>query len=165
MIITACQGIDKMDKPDNLIPEDKMVDILVDMSLLQAAKNYSQNKFQDLGIHVKKFVYKKYDIDSLALQESSDYYAENFSDYDRIYDSVKVRLERMKKEVDSLRVNEVKIEDSIKEARRDSLRIADSIAGVPDSLRVDQIERMPEVDSLPKADSLAEPPTVTIENN
>ncbi|HKJ48135.1 MAG TPA: hypothetical protein VJ973_03550, partial [Christiangramia sp.] len=75
-------------------------------------------------------------------EKSNNYYAEQYSDYERIYDSVKVRLQIMKIRLDSLRDVEIKIEDSIKLAKKDSLRSKDSVE--VDTLKVDSLK----VDSL-----------------
>ncbi|SDR79286.1 protein of unknown function [Christiangramia echinicola] len=157
----SCQDLKTTEKPEDLIPEEKMVDVLTEMALLHAARNYNKQKLEETGIKPDEYIYEKYDIDSLQFEKSNNYYAEQYSDYERIYDSVKVRLQIMKSRLDSLRDIEIKIEDSIKLSRKDSLKIKDSLE--VDSLKVDSLK----IDSLKikrldkvrnRRDSLIAPP-------
>ena len=36
--LVSCQDVERMEKPEDLIPKDKMADVLLEMSLLQGAK-------------------------------------------------------------------------------------------------------------------------------
>ena len=91
-------------KPDNLITKDKMIDILYDISLLEAIKIQNING----GINKKKaneYIYRKYKIDSIQFAKSNKYYASNLEEYKKMFEKVKERLnkenakveERMKK--------------------------------------------------------------------
>lgn len=113
-MLASCQDIDRTSKPDNLISEDKMVDILTELSLLQGARSYNKTLMEEKGINAYPYLTEKFQIDSTQLVQSSDYYAQNYRQYKRIYDRVKERLELLMAEYDSLREAE--------EAERDSLR-------------------------------------------
>ena len=135
----------KTEKPDDLIPEDKMIDVLTELSLVHAARNYNKFKLENTGINPDEYIYEKFDIDSLQFEKSNDYYSEQYTQYERIYDSVKARLQIMKSRLDSIREVEVRIEDSIKRVKKDSLRMkdslnveVDSIGGIPDDLKVNR---------------------------
>ncbi len=169
--VISCQEIDKADKPDNLIPEDKMIDILTELSIVNAARNFNKQKLEDLGINPDEYIYNKYKIDSLQFERSSDYYADNYLEYDRMYDSVKVRVERLKTKLDSLRDIEIAIRDSIAAVKKDSTKVADSLRDIVkmDSLDIEKFmkERFKAKDSmfkkkdslkLKKNDSLIAPP-------
>lgn len=41
LALTACQSIDDIKKPKNLIDKEKMADVLYDIALLNAGKSYS----------------------------------------------------------------------------------------------------------------------------
>jgi len=125
---SACQDVQKVEKPDNLIPEDKMVDIIAEISLMQSARNYNKSIFEKTGIEPQKHILKKYKVDSLQIKRSSDYYADNVSVYQRIYDSVKNRFEKMKVKLDSVQDRERTVKDSIAEIKQDSLRAVDSLS-------------------------------------
>jgi|SRR5699024_5946979 len=96
----SCQDIEKTPKPDNLIPEDKMVEILVDLAKVDAAFSISSKEYKKRGVVGREMILKKYDIDSVQLVKSNAYYAEDFKANQRIYEKVQAQLQ---KENDSLR--------------------------------------------------------------
>ncbi|TRO64315.1 DUF4296 domain-containing protein [Christiangramia sabulilitoris] len=154
----SCQNLEKTERPEDLIPEDQMIDVLTEIALLNAARNYNKQKLESTGIDPTGYVFAKYNIDSLQFERSNDYYAEQYSDYERIYDSVKVRLQVIKTRMDSLRAIEVKIEDSIKLARKDSLRRVDSLGlRIIDSVPVKTLKAINKDSIRQKKDSLIVP--------
>lgn len=112
--MVSCQSVDRMKKPKDLIPHDKMVDVLVEVSLLQAARNYNKVMLEEKGIDPEHYIWEKYDIDSLQFATSSQYYAQNYRQYERIYDRAKEQLEVYKIHYDSL--------EQLARQERDSLR-------------------------------------------
>ncbi|NJW53018.1 DUF4296 domain-containing protein [Salinimicrobium oceani] len=137
MLLTSCQEVKRMSKPDDLIAEDKMVEILTEISLLHGARSYNKNLMEEKGINPYPYLMKKFSIDSAQLVRSNNYYAENYKEYQKIYDRVQQRLEVLVKKYDSLRVIEEKIRDSIKELEKE-----DSLVGPEaDSLRQDSVFR------------------------
>ena len=112
--LLSCQDVNKMEKPDDLIPKDKMADVLLEMALLQGAKSADRRAFEETGLKPESYIWERFDIDSLQFVESSNYYAENYSEYQKIYLEVQQRLEVLQVTYDSLREIEQKKEDSIK---------------------------------------------------
>jgi len=111
-----------VEKPDNLIDKDEMVDIIYDLSLLEGIRSSNYNSLKERGINPAKYVYKKYNIDSLQFAKSDRYYASDIEVYAKIYEKVTARLENEKKLVDSL----VKVNpDPIKKMKpkKDSTRL------------------------------------------
>ena len=153
MFSVSCQDLKKTEKPEDLIPQDKMVDVLTEMSLMYAARNYNKQKLENTGIKPDKYIYEKFDIDSLQFERSNDYYSEQYAQYEQIYDSVKMRLQVLKTRLDSIREREVKIEDSIKLAQKDSIKALDSTE--IDSTKVDSLELKGSGDRTRRKDSLA----------
>ena len=124
-LVTGCQGIQKTDKPEDLISEDKMADVLTEIALLHGARSYNKQLMQEKGIDLDKFIFEKYGIDSLQFIQSNQYYSENYKKYQGIYSNVKERLEALKIEYDSLRVQEERRTDSLRaldKKEKDSLR-------------------------------------------
>lgn len=80
-------------KPNNLIPKDKMVSILYDISLLNAGRSINQNVLNEYGIVPMAYIYKKHSIDSLQLINSDTYYASLPTVYEAIYTEVKEKLD------------------------------------------------------------------------
>jgi len=85
-----------IEKPKNLIEKDKMIDVLYDISLLEAIKTQNING----GIKNKdanEYLYKKYNIDSTQLAQSNKYYAADVDEYKKMFEEVKARLEEQTK--------------------------------------------------------------------
>lgn len=126
MFLFSCQDIEETRKPEQLIPQDKMVDVLTDLSLLNSAKNYNKRHLEETGLRPKEFLYEKYNIDSLRLAESTMYYAQKPAELERIYTRVKNNLETLKRDLEVIKAEETRIEDSINALKEDgdSLRIS-----------------------------------------
>ena len=124
LTVLSCHDIERPQKPDNFIEQEKMTDILYDISLLRALKTYSVNDMRALGIEPDSFIYDKYEIDSLQLAQSIDYYSVNFNEYIAMWEEVGTRLTAQRDEIqfkqnelDSIRIEESKRRrDSIKKA-------------------------------------------------
>lgn len=84
---------DTIEKPKNLIEKDKMIDILYDLSLLEAIKTQNVSG----GINNKnanEYIYKKYKVDSIQLAASNKYYAVDVDEYKKMFAEVKSRLQK-----------------------------------------------------------------------
>ena len=110
----SCQDIERTPKPDNLIPEDKMVEVLTEISLLNGARTYNKAIMEEKGIDPYPYLMNKFGIDSAQLMQSNNYYAENYKQYQKIYDQVKIRLEVLLAKYDTLRATEERKQDSLK---------------------------------------------------
>tara|TARA_Y100000815_G_scaffold199627_1_gene183156 strand:- start:1201 stop:1671 length:471 start_codon:yes stop_codon:yes gene_type:complete len=126
LAVVSCHDIERPKKPDNFIEREEMTDILYDISLLRALKTYSVNDMRALGLEPDTFIYDKYDVDSLQLAQSIDYYSVNFNEYTSIWEEVNARLTAQRDEIqfeqndlDSIRIEESKRKrDSIKKANQ-----------------------------------------------
>ena len=144
-----------------------MIDVLTEIALLHAARNYNKQKLEATGTDLDTYIYEKFDIDSLQLERSINWYTEQYTQYERIYDSVKARIERKKNKLDSIREIEIKIEDSIKTAKKDSIKLLDSLKLNPrlrDSIRRDSIKRS-KLDSTKKDSLISSPVTIEDDSN
>jgi len=124
ILLVSCQNVEEIKKPDSLIPEQKMVEVLTDLAILNSAKNYNRRILEETGMPLKTFLYEKYQIDSLQLAKSTEYYAKNYTQFKRIYNQVKSDLDKMKTDLEVVQAEEKCIEDSIRDAKAitDSLR-------------------------------------------
>ena len=95
--------------PYNLIEEEKMVDILYDMSLISVSKGINKSVLENNGMKPKKYILKKYNIDSLQFVLSNEYYSKDLEKYLKIYEQVLNKLE-MNREI---------ILDSIEKYKKD----------------------------------------------
>ncbi|CAM4112420.1 DUF4296 domain-containing protein [Zobellia nedashkovskayae] len=112
---TACNET-LLEEPKNLIPKERMVEILQDLAIVNAAKTTNLQVLRDNGLEPMDYIFNKYSIDSLQLVESDRYYASLPVEYEKIYKEVEANLERdakaledQKKINDSLRVAKEKI--------------------------------------------------------
>lgn len=90
-LFIGCQGT--IEKPDNLIPEDKMIEILYDFAILEGVK--SDGTLNQNELNSDEFIYKKYKVDSLQLAKSNEYYSSDVEKYSKMYQKVydKIDLE------------------------------------------------------------------------
>ena len=59
LIFCSCGSISEENvKPNNLIPEDKMIDILYDMSLISVSKGINKRILENNGMKPKKYILK-----------------------------------------------------------------------------------------------------------
>jgi hypothetical protein len=95
LIMASCKD-DAVEKPKNLVERSKMIDIIYDLSVLEAART------QTAGVQnypkSTEFIKNKYKIDSLTFAKSTQYYASDIKEYKKMYNEVKERLaaERVK---------------------------------------------------------------------
>lgn len=92
----SCQDVKHVERPDNLIPEDKMAEVLTEVALLNAARNYNKFLLEQSGLKPNEYIYNKFDIDSVQFEKSNAYYTENYNEYESIYEKVKDSLETLK---------------------------------------------------------------------
>ncbi|WP_055447575.1 DUF4296 domain-containing protein [Lacinutrix mariniflava] len=120
LTLSSCYNVQKPNKPDNLISEDAMVNVLVDMAIMSSAKGVNKSKIEDSGIVPDEYIYKKNNIDSLSFSESNAYYAYDIKKYDAIYQRVKDSLVVVRDKYKAIDVKEKKekeVKDSIKRAK------------------------------------------------
>ena len=118
-IIVSCNNnVNGPKKPDNLISEDKMVDVIYDMSLLSAAKGVNRKTMETEGINPEQFIYEKHNIDSLQFALSNAYYTYDLKSYGKLYARVKVKLQEDKDHFNAILDAEKKVKDSINKLKR-----------------------------------------------
>tara|TARA_A100000171_G_scaffold52542_1_gene71476 strand:+ start:15319 stop:15789 length:471 start_codon:yes stop_codon:yes gene_type:complete len=108
----GCQNIEKPEKPDNLIPEDTMAEILVEVYLGNAARRVDNRAMREKGVKIDSFLFKKYSIDSLQFAKSNAYYASDLDTYNAIFQKIEQKLEAFKaiENEKRLRVDSLKTE-------------------------------------------------------
>jgi hypothetical protein len=155
LLLVSCggEGKKRVKKPGNLIAMGKMVDIIYDMSLVSAAKGVNRKLMEQKGVHPDTYVYKKHDVDSAQFAQSNEYYAFDLNAYEEIYQKVKAKLEKNKKQYSDLVQVQDKARDSISKERRktrDSLSEIRDLEGIKfeDKKRIGRIKN---VDSLKKS--------------
>ncbi|MBU2927846.1 DUF4296 domain-containing protein [Winogradskyella psychrotolerans] len=117
ILIVACNGVKRPEKPDNLISKAQMTDLLYDLYVMNAAKGVNRSSLEKNDLDPEFYILKKHNVDSARFAESNSYYAFDTEGYKEIVDNVKERLELEKERYEDVRQLET---DSIKR-RRDSI--------------------------------------------
>lgn len=107
LILFSCQQT-PIDKPDNLIDEDTMEDIIYDLAILEAIKTNNPASLEQKDITASAYIYDKYDIDSLQFVSSNHYYAADVHNYLKMYQRVEERLAGEKTKIDTILAQEAK---------------------------------------------------------
>lgn len=118
LALSGCNTFDKPKKPQDLIPKDKMSDIMYDLYILNAAKGINRKVLELNGIMPTEHVYKKYGIDSLQFAQSNTYYAYDTEVYSALVEKVKVELEREKVRYEKLTNEEQRVKDSVRKVEK-----------------------------------------------
>ena len=91
-----------VNKPKRLIEKEVMVDIMYDLSILEAIKNQNPASLDTFKINSRDYIFKKYKIDSVQFAKSNVYYASDYNEYKSMFEKISKRLEANTKRVDSL---------------------------------------------------------------
>lgn len=92
IFLAASCGNHAVEKPDNLIEKDKMVDIIYDLSVLEATQSQKPLILENNSVNPDTYIYKKYHIDSLQFAKSNQYYASDLAAYKEMYEEVAKKL-------------------------------------------------------------------------
>lgn len=103
LFVASCSK-NPVPKPDNLLDEETMVDIIYDISILQATDGSMPNKLIENNIKMDQYIFDKYKIDSITYRQNQLYYAGDARKYKKLYKKVLERLEGENK-ADSLNSN------------------------------------------------------------
>lgn len=128
-------------QPAKLIEKEKMIDIMYDLSLLEAMKYQNPASIDSSETNPTKFILKKYKVDSLQFAQSNMYYAADYDNYKDMFDQIGKRLAVEQRAVDSI----VKIEEkkALKlKAKEKKVVNKDSLKTVMKQVNVDSIRRI-----------------------
>lgn len=106
ILLLGCDGVEKPKKPENLIPKSKMIDIMTEAYLSNAARSISSKDIRDKGLQLDSLIFKKFQIDSLQFAQSNVYYATDLNVYTEIFEKVEAKLVALKDKADSLKIED-----------------------------------------------------------
>ena len=96
LMFLSCGQVDQ-EKPENLIGEEKMSDLIFELALFDASKGFvMKGETARIGLNSESF-YKYHNIDSLQFAVSNSYYAKQPKAYLRITNAAKIKLEDFEK--------------------------------------------------------------------
>jgi len=99
ILILSCSK-NPVHKPDNLLDDEIMTNILFDIAILQAANGTMSYRLSEKNVNVNTFIYAKYNIDSTTYYQNQKYYAANTRKYKKMYQEVIRRLDQVKVETE-----------------------------------------------------------------
>ena len=120
--ILGCQDVIRPQMPEKLIPESKMVDILVEAYIGNAARSNNNRVLRLGGVQLDSILYAKYDIDSLQFAQNTAYYAAQIDPYLDILEAVETELSGMKKSLDSIALIDAQQQKKDKQQLPDSAK-------------------------------------------
>ncbi|WP_281866781.1 DUF4296 domain-containing protein [Flavobacterium sp. GSB-24] len=117
-------------QPAKLIEREKMVDIMYDLSLLEAMRYQKPLSLDSINSDPTKFILQKYKVDSLQFVQNNIYYASDYESYKDMFDEVNKRLAKNQRAADSLaKIDEKKAAKEnknkpkeLKEVSKDSIK-------------------------------------------
>ena len=113
IVFNSCENKIKYKEPDDLIPREQMIDLLIDMHIASGTTGV-RDKNDDKERNYMSLVYEKYQVDSTRLAESNFYYISNIGEYESIFKEVQKQLKEIQDQ-------NIFIEDSIGDRAIDSV--------------------------------------------
>ncbi|WPR72467.1 DUF4296 domain-containing protein [Flavobacterium sp. NG2] len=110
-------------KPEHLIEKGVMVDIMYDLSLLNAMKYQSQSQLEGYDTNELEYIYKKYKIDSAQFIQNNNYYTSNYKEYKKMFDQVTERINNERIKLDTI----INREENKKNLSLKEKRVSDSL--------------------------------------
>ncbi|HEY1192568.1 DUF4296 domain-containing protein [Flavobacterium sp.] len=125
-------------QPAKLIEKDKMIDIMYDLSLLEAMRYQKPLSLDSVETDATKFVLKKYKVDSLQFAQNNMYYASDYETYKDMFDEVNKRIAVDQRAADSLaKIDEKKAAKANKNKPKE---VKDSIRKTIPKVNIDSIK-------------------------
>ena len=114
IIFISCESKVKYQKPDNLIPREQMIALLIDMHIASGTTTV-RDRSNRRERNYMSLVYEKYQIDSTRLADSNFYYISNIEEYESIFKEVQKQLKMLEEESSFFR-------DTVNKSNLDSIR-------------------------------------------
>ncbi len=95
IVLTSCSN-NPAPKPDHLLDDDVMTEILFDIAILQAADGSMPFRLSEKNIKINTYIFKKYNIDSTTYYQNQRYYAADARKYKKMHQEILDRLEQAK---------------------------------------------------------------------
>lgn len=88
--------------PEGVLPKEKMIEVMVDFQVVEAAILQQQNHLQDVKFYTNYYydsVLKKNGISRQEFKRSIDWYKNNMEELDKMYGEVLTRLSKLQENV------------------------------------------------------------------
>ncbi len=101
LLFVSCKE-ESIQKPEHLIEKEMMVDIMYDLSILNAIKFQNPISFEGYNSNELEYIYKKYKIDSTQFVQNNNYYTSNYKEYKKMFDQITQRINDDKTKLDTI---------------------------------------------------------------
>jgi hypothetical protein len=91
----SCESRTNYKKPKDLIPQDVMVNLLIDMHLVNGITGIKSKNDMKANDYMS-VLYEKYQIDSTRFAASNLYYVSNISEYESMFKKVETKIGEQK---------------------------------------------------------------------
>ena len=95
VIVQSCKDFNNK-KPENLISEDKMVEILFDLEIINAARGDNKKIIEEKISNINNYLQNKYKIGIDQFENSISYYSSDVLKYSMIIQEVEQKLDSTK---------------------------------------------------------------------
>lgn len=104
LVLVGCQDIDRPQPPENLLPKQKVVEVLADAYTGNAIRSKSVNNriLRNKGVQLDSILYAKHQVDSLSFAQSNAYYATDLDVYTEMMTQVEKILVKKKNELEKM---------------------------------------------------------------
>ncbi|MCV2486634.1 DUF4296 domain-containing protein [Flavobacterium sp. SH_e] len=132
---------DLVKQPAKLIEKEKMIDIIYDLSILEAMRYQKPLSLDSIDSDATKFVLKKYKVDSLQFAQNNMYYASDYENYAAMFAEVNKRIAVNQRAADSLaKIDEKKAAKENKNKPKESKEASkDSVKKTIPKINIDSI--------------------------
>lgn len=103
VLFSACESKDSSKVPDGIIPESKMIPIIVELHIVDATISIKQFNIRTNNKRIEKYynyVLGKYGYDRVQFNKSVKFYSENPERFDKMYDKV---IEKLTKKQETIK--------------------------------------------------------------
>lgn len=129
-------------EPKRLIEKEKMIDIMYDLSLMDAMKYQNPLSLDSIDADPKKFILKKHKVDSLQFAQSNIYYAADYDTYKDMFDEISKRLAVQQRAADSIvKIEEKKAAKAAAKKPKVKTNLNDSVKKPSRRINIDSIRR------------------------
>ena len=106
LLILYCKDQTLAYKPKNLIDELTMENIIYEAIMMDVMSTFKPKNKKFIGIIGSPYLFIKYNIDSIQLVRSNEYYTKNPKVMSKIYMKVLRRMERSKDSIDNIKIKD-----------------------------------------------------------
>ena len=100
----SCSQLKDRNPPDNLVGQELMSKIMLDVILMKNIKRNGYAIKEKRNLLVDQYILQKYDIDSIQLNKSQDFYSKNPKEYTYIFEIIQSKLNELRDSLQNIEI-------------------------------------------------------------